>query len=229
MSERLEMISKYLESLNLELQKYPQAKLIAVSKTKPASDIELAYRSGQRDFGENKVQELLDKSLELNDSCPDIRWHFIGHLQSNKINHLLKVKNLVSIHSIDSIKVLDKLISKDFDTNIFGNKIGLFLQINTSGEEEKGGFRSSAGISESIKSIQNSQGFHFQGFMTIGNIRTEEFETEAARCFEQLKDYQQQVLPAKAELSMGMSSDYQLALEHGSHWIRVGSMIFGGR
>lgn len=196
--------------------------LIAVSKTKPAAEIEKLYELGQRDFGENKLQELMDKSIQLS-HLKDLRWHFIGHLQSNKINSLLTISNLVSIHSIDSIKLLNKLVLKKTD-----KKIGLFIQINTSKEEEKGGFLTLSGVKEALEIIKGSTDFYVQGLMTIGSIRDHDFETSAHKCFNSLK-LMSESLPGHFELSMGMSADYKIALEYGTNWVRLGSTIFGKR
>ncbi len=221
----------YIESNLLkykeELDKFPAAKLLAVSKTKSSEFIKKAYSLGQRDFGENKVQELVLKSNELKECCPDIRWHFIGSLQSNKINGLLGVKHLVSIHSIDSIKLLNKLIQKSSD-----RKLGLFLQVNTSGEIEKSGFNTDDEVLEAIKQMEKLSGFYLQGLMTIGKIRTENFNEEAKICFNRVSELKQRIDSSQGlnlELSMGMSSDYKIALDYKSNWIRIGSGIFGKR
>jgi len=225
------------DSVNLEfnLKKYKEiiesnktAKLLAVSKTKPNADILKAYNLGQIDFGENKVQELLQKSIDLSKSCPHILWHFIGKLQSNKINQLLKVEGLVSIHSIDSIKLLNKLLSKNID-----KKIGLFLQVNTSLEDEKSGFENMDEILQGIQLINSHKDFYFQGLMTIGRIRTEDFTKSAHECFSKLVELKEEILikglVQNLELSMGMSSDYEIALSYKSDWIRIGSALFGQR
>jgi pyridoxal phosphate enzyme (YggS family) len=222
---RIDEIKAGLEKINQDLSD-SEAQLVAVSKTKPASDIKLAYECGQRVFGENKVQELLDKAQELD--LEGIQWHFIGHLQSNKINMLLKTPNLQSIHSIDSIKLLNKLLSKSV-----GKGIGVFLQVNTSKEDEKSGFETKEELELAVKLLNDHPDFYFQGFMTIGKIRTENFEEDAQKCFQQLvelkHDFSQKFSNDSIELSMGMSSDYPIALKFGANWIRVGSNIFGSR
>ena len=186
----------------------------------------MAFECGQQDFGENKVQELLEKAQELEQL--DINWHFIGHLQSNKINMLLKTPNLVSIHSIDSIKLLNKLLSKNP-----GKRIGVFLQVNTSGEDEKSGFESKEELAKGIDLLKGHEDFYFQGLMTIGKIRTENFEQDAVKCFNYLlelkHDFSQKNSNAPIQLSMGMSKDFSIALKSGANWIRVGSSIFGSR
>lgn len=198
-----------------------KTKLICVSKTKPAHLISELYQHGHLAFGENKVAELLEKSKELT-SLDKIEWHFIGHLQSNKINQLLSVKNLVSIHSIDRMNLLEKLLSKTID-----KRLGLFLQINTSEEVEKSGFTNLKELPKAMELIKAHPHFYFQGFMTIGKIRTNDFEKEARTSFQKLKDLQ--LVYPQAELSMGMSSDYLIAQEYDSDWLRVGSSIFGIR
>ena len=200
-------------------------KLLAVSKTKPISMIEELYDLGQRDFGENKVQDLLEKSYEIKKE--DIQWHFIGHLQSNKVNQLLKVKNLKSIHSIDGIKLLSKILTK---TSL--SKIGLFLQVNTSGEDEKSGFESTEEIEQAISLFKNNQFFYLQGLMTIGKIRTDDFEKDARASFQKMQELKKtfdEKYKINLELSMGMSRDFKIAQQYGSSWVRIGSDLFGER
>jgi len=222
---RKEQIHEGLKRIYKDLQGF-ETKLIAVSKTKPLEDIEYAYHCGQKIFGENKVQELLEKAQSLNFN--DIQWHFIGHLQSNKINMLLKTPNLVSIHSVDSIKLLQKLLSKKVD-----DAIGVFLQVNTSCEDEKSGFKNLEELEKAIELLNEHEDFYFQGLMTIGKIRTEDFAADAHKCFSKLLKYKELLCSKyprlKVQLSMGMSSDYPIALKLGSDWIRIGSDIFGTR
>lgn len=208
----------------LQLQKeMGSSTLIAVSKYYPTEDIILAYEAGQREFGESRVQDLLKKSEELIDR--EINWHFIGHLQSNKINNLLKVNNLKYIHSIDSIKLLQELYKKE--ERFAGESLGFFLQVNTSDESEKSGFTDEASLVEAFQIIkQHSESkFYFCGLMTIGRIRTDDFERDAINCFSQLRSLRDSI-DESLKLSMGMSSDYQMAIEHGSDFVRVGSGIF---
>lgn len=218
---RVDELKQNLESIQQRIAS--RARLIAVSKTFPASDVQLMYQLGHRDFGENKVQDLLDKATELEESCPEIRWHFIGGLQSNKINHLLKVPHLVSIHSIDRLSLLKKLISKESNS-----KIGLFLQFNTSGEEQKGGFEQEKELIEAIDLIKQTSFFH-QGFMTMGSIRSDDFESAARKSFSQLVDINKRLGSEKTEISQGMSADFEIALEIGTDWVRVGRALFGNR
>lgn len=222
---RKQQIQNALLEINNNLQGH-HAKVIAVTKTKPAADIELAIECGQKDFGENKVQELLEKANSINH--PGIRWHFIGNLQSNKINQLLKVPNLYAIHSIDSLKLLVKILSKKPSA-----PLGLFLQVNTSGEDEKSGFTNESDLFEAVSLLKNNDDFYLQGLMTIGKIRTQNFDADAKECFKKLVNLKDKILnqqpDQKVELSMGMSQDYMLAAQAGSNWVRVGSLLFGNR
>jgi pyridoxal phosphate enzyme (YggS family) len=203
----------------------PEVNLLAISKTKPVEMIKELYTYGVTDFGENKVQDLLSKSNELADL--DINWHFVGHLQTNKINQILKVKNLVAIHSVDSEDLLNKILKKD--TRM---PIGLFLQINTSEEDEKSGFAMDTDFTDMILSIKNSSSFDLQGLMTMGRIRTDEFEADAKKCFIALNKVKEKLDKdhyLDLELSMGMSQDFEIAQDFGTNWVRIGSSLFGAR
>ncbi len=188
--------------------------LIAVSKTFPAEDIRLCYELGQRHFGENRVSELEQKAQELSD-LKDIHWHFVGHLQSNKIKKLLSIKNLYAIHSVDKLSLLQNLIQEK-------NTAKLFLEVNTSGEKEKQGFSEITEIKEALKLAS------IEGLMTMAKWRTQDYLQTAQECFQKLKDIRD-LLNKELKLSMGMSEDYPLAVKMGSDYIRVGQKIFGTR
>jgi PLP dependent protein len=203
-----------------------RAHLIAVSKTYSIEKIHALYELGQRHFGENRVQELLEKSQMLAHSCPDICWHMIGPLQSNKLNQLLKVENLYAIHSIDRVELLDLLAKKKLQTS---QTINLFIQINTSHEEQKHGFSTQENLSPVLAKCQGMTGIKLAGFMTMATYRTDDKAVEARRCFAELKQLAIKYaanFDHPVELSMGMSDDYLYALENGSNWVRVGSAIF---
>ncbi len=196
--------------------------LIAVSKYTTVDDIRFAYQAGHRDFGESRVQDLKNKSELLHEL--DIDWHFIGRLQTNKINALLKVSGLKYIHSIDSIHLLEALIKR---VDLFeGKHLGIFLQFNTSGEAEKGGFGCLDDLLAAEKLLSQCEKLSLAGLMTIGRIRTQDFEADAKKSFEMMVQVREE-FSSDLKLSMGMSRDYQLALEFGSDFIRVGSAIFG--
>lgn len=219
-TSRAEILEKNYHQVMDDL-KGSKARLLVVSKTQSIDDIKILYGLGQRDFGENRVQELEEKALALALECPDIQWHMIGNLQTNKVPKLSKIPNLVAIHSVDREELLLKLM-KEFE----GHKpiVGLFLQINTSHEEEKSGFEQSDNLAALLKLFKGANPI-CQGLMTMGTIRTEDIAGEARRCFSELHKLRDQLNP-KLELSMGMSGDYQIALEFESDWVRVGSRIF---
>lgn len=208
------------KSYKLVKSKIPKtAKLLCVSKNQSLASIEELYNLGQRDFGENKVQELALKAQSLT-HLTEIRWHFIGHLQSNKINQLLEINNLFFIHSLDRMSLLEKILTKKPV-----NTVSLFVQINTSGEKEKGGFETWEQASKAVAMIKKSDSFNLAGLMTMGKIRTDDFVKDAHMSFKTLQEMRDIHLP-DTELSMGMSNDFEIALEYGANWVRVGSKIF---
>lgn len=205
-----------------------EVKLIAVSKTFPAELVEALYELGHRDFGENKVQELSLKSQKLK-HLADIRWHFIGHLQSNKVNELLKVPNLDMIHSVDREKVAEKLNSRLIEQ---GRSMPILIQVNTSKEESKYGCLTDKAISFATQ-VDQLQCLEVKGFMTLGKLGGSEEENR--HCFKILhqtsKEFEKQTSPKgeRAILSMGMTSDWKIAISEGSTCVRIGQAIFGKR
>lgn len=212
-------ISRNLQKIKSKLKKET---LIAVSKNTSIENILLAYKAGQLDFGESKVVDLLEKS-QFNSDLP-LRWHFIGTLQRNKVKKLLQVKNLCFIHSVDSLSLLDELIK---NKSIVSNPIGLFLQCNTSGESEKHGFDNIDDIKTAALKIKSEGGpnFYLKGLMTIGKIRSDDFEKDALISFRALKKFKEEIDP-DLSLSMGMSQDFELALKEGTDFLRIGTAIF---
>jgi pyridoxal phosphate enzyme (YggS family) len=193
--------------------------LIAVSKTKPNEMLLEAYKSGQRHFGENYVQELVDKEAQL---PKDIHWHFIGHLQSNKVKYIAPFVYL--IHGVDSFSLL-KEINKQAQKN--NRVIDCLLQIYIAQEETKFGldFKEASDILNSVefKELKNIQ---IKGFMAMAS--NTEKEEQIRKEFKSLKEFSKQFADYSI-LSFGMSGDYLLAIEEGSTMIRVGSSIFGER
>lgn len=222
-------ITKNLNQIKKELK---NAQLVAVSKYSPFEDVVLAYEANQFDFGENKVQELIDKAqLAQGLGLNKIRWHFIGHLQTNKVKDLIKIPNLFAIHSVDSIRLLEELMKREADLQV--PELKLFFQVNTSHELEKSGFDSPEELKQALDLLmaKPSSKLKFFGLMTMGTIRTTDFEVEASRCFRDLALIAQNLeslyqLKDKLHLSMGMSQDYKLAIEAGSDYVRIGSAIF---
>lgn len=229
-SRKEELISNYntvlsqIKSINSNVQ------LIAVSKLKPSSDIMALYSIGVRHFGENYVQELISKSQEL---PQDINWHFIGGLQSGKCKDLSKhVKNLYSVETIDSFKKCKQLNnSRD---KIDGDVINVYLQINTSEEEQKSGFLKIEDIQETIEYLISDEckKLKILGLMTIGSFNESVSSDGENKDFKKLVEIKK-VLDEKynldLQLNMGMSNDFEQAIKQGSTNVRVGTTIFGAR
>ncbi|WCJ20214.1 Pyridoxal phosphate homeostasis protein [Euphorbia peplus] len=203
-----------------------QIRVVAVSKTKPVPVLRQVYDAGHRCFGENYVQELIEKAPQLPE---DIEWHFIGNLQSNKVKPLLNgVPNLTMVETVDDEKIanhLDRAIG-----NLGRKPLKVLIQVNTSGEESKSGVEPS-GCVELAKHVQSCANLEFSGLMTIGMLDY----TSTPENFKTLANCRTEVCKAlcipeeQCELSMGMSSDFELAIEMGSTNVRVGSTIFGAR
>ena len=197
--------------------------LIAVSKTKTQSDILEAYKAGHRHFGENKVQEMVDK---FDDLPKDIKWHMIGHLQRNKVKYMAHFVHL--IHGVDSLKTL-KEINKQAEKH--NRVIKCLLQVKIAEEDSKFGL--SFSDIESILSgeeISNFKNIAIVGLMGMATFTDDESQIE--REFSSLKnafDRLQQKHASLEILSMGMSGDYKIAIENGSTMVRIGSSIFGKR
>ena len=201
--------------------------LLAVSKTKPASDLQQAYDAGQRLFGENMVQELVEKYEVL---PKDIQWHLIGHLQSNKVKYIAPFISM--IQSVDSIKLLQEINKHALKAN---RVIDCLLQIYIADEETKFGL----GFDEAIELLRSDEfgtfkNIRIRGLMGIATntdnekqIKDEYYELKTF--FDGIKQSYFRKDDSFSILSMGMSSDYKVAIEQGSNLIRLGSTIFGGR
>ncbi len=200
--------------------------LVAVSKTKPTDQILRLYENGQRAFGENYVQELVEKHALL---PHDIQWHFIGHLQTNKVKYIAPFVHL--IHGIDSFKLL-----KEVNKEAFKNKrsINVLLQIHIAQEETKFGLDEQE-LEELINQMQEQPLLHVKIIGMMGMASFSEDSEQVRSEFHYLKSlfcrYQSMHLPnfEMQQLSMGMSSDYKIALSEGSTMIRIGSLLFGSR
>ena len=202
--------------------------LVAVSKTKPVEDVLELYHLGQRDFGENYVQELVEKAAQL---PKDIRWHFIGHLQSNKVKLIASFVQL--IHGVDSLKLL-KEINKEGEKN--DRVIDCLLQVHIAQEETKFGLNEDE-LDSILKesAVLKMKNVRLAGLMGMASF-TDNMHL-LRKEFRKLKDIFDRLpacLPAQASsrlqiLSMGMSSDYKIAIEEGSNMVRIGSLLFGER
>ncbi len=202
-------------------------KLIAVSKTKPVETILEAYKSGHKIYGENKVQDLVDKYNEL---PKDIEWHMIGHMQSNKVKYVAPFVSL--IHGVDSFKLL-KVINKEGEKN--NRKIDCLLQFHIAKEETKFGLDFNE-ATEFLKSdeFKNLNHINICGVMGMAtfteneNTIRPEFK-ELVHIFNQLKNIYFSQNDDFKEISMGMSADYKIAIEEGATMVRIGSLLFGAR
>lgn len=224
MSDSKELFSKRLSEISSQLT--PNCSLMIVSKTRSQAEIQAYYDLGHRDFGENRVQELQEKSQALQTTCPDIRWHMIGNLQSKKINDLFSIKNLFAIHSVHDQELLDKLIHAE---DRLSHPVEIYLQFNTSKEAEKSGFETYTQLRMAADSALKSKNLRLAGVMTMGTLRTDNFERDAGRCFQDLRVEREKLeaeFNLKLKASMGMSQDYKIALREGSNCIRLGTMMF---
>ncbi|PHR12262.1 MAG: YggS family pyridoxal phosphate-dependent enzyme [Aequorivita sp.] len=214
-------IAENLKKFNSELPK--NVTLVAVSKTKPVSDLMEAYNAGQRVFGENKIQEMEAKWQEM---PKDVQWHMIGHVQRNKVKYMAPFVSL--IHAVDSFKLL-KEINKEAKKN--ERVIECLLQIKIAEEDSKFGMDETVAVyllaSEEYKKLQNVKIVGLMGMATFTDD-----EKQVSEEFQTLKKIYDQFKAQNSEfriLSMGMSGDYKIAIANGSNMIRVGSAIFGER
>jgi PLP dependent protein len=221
MSINTERYNQILEELK------GKATLVAVSKTKPADDIQALYNLGQRDFGENYVQELVEKQAIL---PQDIRWHFIGHLQSNKVKYIAPFVHL--IHGVDSFSLLKEINKQALKNNRI---INCLLQIHIAKEETKFGFDSNE-LHELVLTIRKEdvlKNIRVTGLMGMASFSDDiDFVRKEFNNLKKLFDEyaQQQTVNFKLQaLSMGMSGDYKIALQEGSNMVRIGSLLFGER
>lgn len=246
-AKNLELVLQKIEAAFAKVentgQPFPQ--LVAVSKTKPLGLVIEAYNAGQKAFGENYIQELVEKSNneELEVKCPEIQWHFIGRLQSNKIKLLTSVPNLAMVQTVSSLKIANLLNSAW--QKVSSRPLDVLIQVNTSGEErnllgsisfviEKGGVAVSDLVDLYKAVFECCPHLNLRGLMTIGRYGYDE-NLEPNPDFSCLYDCRNMVCDAlgiskhSLHLSMGMSSDYEMAITMGSTLVRVGSHIFGSR
>lgn len=197
--------------------------LIAVSKKQPIEKIEALYRLGHRDFGENYVQELLEKAPALEArGCSGIRWHFIGHLQTNKVKAL--VPYVYSVHSVDSERVAQAL------AKVAGGRsspLSVFIEVNAAGESSKSGIAPD-GVPALARRVAVLPGLSLQGLMCVPP--SDESEERLRARFRELRELELKCRPASlGRLSMGMSADFEAAIREGATEIRVGTLLFGAR
>ena len=217
------MLKENLQNIRASIPQH--VTLVAVSKTKPIEDLLEAYHAQQRVFGENKAQEMKEKYEAL---PKDIEWHFIGHLQSNKIKYIIPFVAL--IHSVDSLDLLEEINAKAQKIN---RVVPILLQVHIAQEEHKFGFKLNE-IFEIIPDLQKYPNIQIKGLMGMGTFT--EDQTQLGKEFKSLQDLfdkikqsYNKILPTFDILSMGMSNDYALAIQNGSNMVRIGSTIFGER
>lgn len=201
---------------------------MAVSKTHPPEQIREAYNAGLRLFGENRVQEFAGKAQALTDLA-EAEWHMIGHLQTNKAAKAAEL--FVAVDSVDSVKLAEKL---DAAARFVGHKLGVLVEINVGGESAKSGVApDSRELEELLQAAPRLEALEFRGLMTVPPF-TDNPE-EARPYFRKLRDLQETIAKRRLPsitmnaLSMGMSHDFEVAIEEGSTCIRVGTAIFGER
>ena len=216
------MLEQILSQLNTT-----STKLVAVSKTKPADRIMNLYERGQRIFGENRVQELVEKQSAL---PKDIEWHFIGHLQSKKVKHIAPFVHF--IHSIDSLKLL-ATINKQAQKN--DRVISVLLQFHIAEEETKYGLDLAEAKalldSQEFAEMKNVSVCGVMGMATFTDdlVQVRKEFQQLKKIFQQLKSSHFNSDPIFKEISMGMSGDYEIAVEEGSTMVRIGTLLFGNR
>ncbi len=221
--ENLRLVQNRIAEASARAGRNPaEVNLLAVTKTLPIDTIRQAYDAGLREFGENRVQEALGK---INVLPTDIRWHLIGQLQTNKINKV--VGKFILIHSLASLHLAEALYAR-----LGGASQDLLLEVNTSGEASKSGVQPAVAV-ETAGKIAMLPGLHLKGLMTVGPLTEDSKKQREA--FRKLKELFNEIRgkawagSAFSTLSMGMSSDFEIAIEEGSTLIRVGTALFGAR
>ena len=224
-AENLAQVQKNINESCNKINRDPnEVTLIAVSKTKPVEMLKEAYDAGARVFGENKVQEIVDKY----DQMPsDVKWHMIGHLQRNKVKYIVDKAEL--IHSVDSLKLAEEISKEALKKNV---EVNILIEVNVAEEESKFG----VSVEETpvlVEEIAKLPGIHIQGLMTIAPYTTDPEENRPV--FRTLKKLAVDIKKKNIDnvcmdvLSMGMTGDYQVAVEEGATLVRVGTGIFGER
>lgn len=224
-SDNIKKIQKNIEKSCQKAGRDPkEVTLIAVSKTKPIPMLEEAYQAGSRDFGENKVQEIMDKHPALPE---DIRWHMIGHLQRNKVKYI--VDKVALVHSVDSLRLAEELSRQAGKKQA---EIDVLVEVNIAEEESKFGTSRAEAI-QLVEEMAKLPHIHVKGLMTIAPFV--ENPEENRKYFRQIKELSVDITKKNIDnvsmsvLSMGMTNDYMVAVEEGATMVRVGTGIFGER
>ena len=224
-TEKLEIINqKIAQACDRAGRRRDEVTLIAVSKTKPVSLLEEAYQAGARDFGENKVQEMMDKIPVLPE---DIKWHMIGHLQRNKVKYLIGKTTL--IHSVDSMRLAEEISRLSTKNNVTTD---ILIEVNIAEEESKFGTSRDEAISL-VEEVSGLSGIRICGLMTIAPYVDDPEDNR--KYFREIKKLSVDIANRNIDnvsmsiLSMGMTGDYEVAIEEGATMVRVGTGIFGER
>jgi len=224
--ENLEQVKQNIAHAAMKVGKKPEdITLVMATKTVDPERIREAIRQGGRIIGENKIQEALKKHTVLHDE--DVEWHFIGHLQTNKVKDVLKFANM--IHSVDRLSLVEKL---DQRLQQEGRSMDILIQVNTSHEESKYGIAPGEAVSL-VKQTAKYDTLKIYGLMTIGLFTKD--EVKIRKCFKVLKEVHDTIIKEGIDrvqmkyLSMGMSGDYTIAIEEGANMVRIGTAIFGAR
>lgn len=226
MAARLAAVHARIEAACRRTGRAPgSVRLMAVSKTHPAEVLREAYHAGHRLFGENKVQEAGDKAERLRD-LPDLRWAFVGHLQTNKVKDVARFAD--EFHALDSLRVAQAL---DRKLQELGRGLDVYVQVNSSGEHSKYGLPADE-VEQFVHEIRVCSALRVRGLMTLAAYSSEQSVVQG--CFERMQALQTRLRDSGApgsfdELSMGMSGDFELAIAHGATTVRVGEAVFGPR
>ncbi|ORX40517.1 hypothetical protein BD324DRAFT_640506 [Kockovaella imperatae] len=234
--QRAEELKENMKGVLDDIAAVGNARLVPISKLKPASDIKALYDAGYRHFGENYIQEMVDKAEVL---PSDIRWHFVGALQSNKAKLAASVPNLFLLETFSSVKLADA-VQKHLPER--AEPLNVYIQINTSSEDSKSGLppltssstKSDPAAELAIHIRDHCPGLKLLGLMTIGSWEASHDPSKPNPDFETLKSTRKELLrllesDQELELSMGMSADFVQAVKEGSSSVRVGTRIFGER
>ena len=223
LKERLESVLERIERSAKSVGRDPRKiKLVAVTKNFPADIVREAHELGLKDFGENRAQELKDKYESLKDL--DITWHFIGRIQTNKVKHFVPIVEYV--HSVWRIKELEEI---DKRSKRIGKRIKVFVEVNVSGEESKAGIRPNE-VRDFIEKASDFESIEIVGLMTMAPyVEDPEKVRWIFRKLRELRDELSKDFPSVKELSMGMSNDFEVAIQEGATFVRIGTAIFGER
>ena len=219
----LEIINEKIKKAALKVERNPEEiKLVAVTKTATIEQIEEAIKAGVKIIGENKVQEAKEKYQII---TADIEWHLVGHLQTNKVKYAVEIFDC--IHSVDSIKLAEEIDKRSLQ---FGKTTNVLVEVNVSGEETKCGIKPEE-VVLFLKNISEFTGIRVRGLMTIAPIA--EDKEEVRPYFRRLRELSKEIKSKNIKnvkmdyLSMGMSEDFEIAIEEGANMVRIGRGIFG--